>query len=74
MIAWLGIPIAATLLAIVWVAVVSRPRPPQDMHDSLESYERFKAAMTGERRRRGFGRSTSTPRGRTGDRRSDEDS
>ena len=51
-IAWLGIPLAATLLAIAWVFWVSRPRPPADMHETLASYERFKAAMSGERRRR----------------------
>ncbi|HSF27044.1 MAG TPA: hypothetical protein VLC50_05950 [Actinomycetes bacterium] len=51
-IAWLGIPLAATLLAIVWVVWVSRPRPPADMHETLASYERFKAAMSGDTRRR----------------------
>ncbi|MGN6090523.1 MAG: hypothetical protein ACTHMZ_12345 [Actinomycetes bacterium] len=44
-IVWWTIPLVATVLALVWVFWVSRPRPPEDLHESLESYERFKAAL-----------------------------
>lgn len=43
--AWWLIPIVATLLAVVWVSVRNRPRPPVDTHESLEEHERFRAAM-----------------------------
>jgi outer membrane lipoprotein-sorting protein len=43
--AWLGIPVLATLAAIVWVMWTSRPRARQDVSDSVAGYERFKAAL-----------------------------
>ena len=42
---WLAIPVGAVLLAVVWVAWVSRAKPPADVHETLEEYERFKAAF-----------------------------
>jgi hypothetical protein len=42
---WLAIPVGAVLLALVWVAWVSRSRPPADVQDTLEDYQRFKAAF-----------------------------
>jgi hypothetical protein len=47
-IAWLGIPVLATLAAIVWVLWAARPKPRQDVIDSVASYERFKAALGGQ--------------------------
>ena len=43
--AWLAIPVAAVLLALIWAAWVSRARPPADVHETLEDYQRFKAAF-----------------------------
>ena len=48
-IAWWAIPIGATLVAVVWVSLVSRPKPPADPHDSVEDYERFRAALDSSR-------------------------
>jgi hypothetical protein len=54
---WWSIPIGATLLAVLWAAWASRPKPPADTHDSLQSHQRFRAAMEhdtfGGRRSRG---------------------
>lgn len=47
--AWWGIPIGATLLAIVWVTVANRPRRPADPHESMEQYARFRAALDAAR-------------------------
>lgn len=44
--AWLGVPAAATGLAIVWVQWSNRARGPVDVTDSLAERERFKAAFT----------------------------
>lgn len=70
-IVWWTIPLVATVLALLWVLWVSRPRPPEDLHESLESYQRFKKAMTREERqpwwrrlgRRGPDRRSSSRRG-----------
>jgi hypothetical protein len=43
--AWLAIPVGAVLLALMWVAWVSRVKPPADVHETLEDYQRFKAAF-----------------------------
>jgi hypothetical protein len=43
--AWLGVPAAATLVAIVWVNWAARPRGPVETEDSLAERERFKAAF-----------------------------
>jgi hypothetical protein len=43
--AWLGVPAAATLLAIVWVHWASRARGPVETSESLAERERFKAAF-----------------------------
>ena len=52
--AWWAIPIVSTLVAIVWVALVNRPRPREDAHDSMRDYERLRAALaaTSEPRRK----------------------
>jgi hypothetical protein len=44
--AWLGIPAAATVLAIVWVQWSTRTRGPIEIHESLAERERFKAAFS----------------------------
>jgi hypothetical protein len=41
----LGLPTVATVLAIVWVHWSQRPRGPVETHESVEAYERFKAAF-----------------------------
>lgn len=43
--AWLGAPAGATLLAIVWVHWSSRARGPVETSESLAERERFKAAF-----------------------------
>ena len=47
-IAWWAIPIGATLIAVLWTSWLSRPRGPEDVHDTVKSYERFKAALSTE--------------------------
>jgi hypothetical protein len=49
---WLSIPVVATLLAILWVTWAGRPKTPKDTHASLQSYQRFRAAMENETSRR----------------------
>lgn len=44
-IAWWGIPIGATLISVLWASRVSRPRRPGSVHDTVESYQRFRAAL-----------------------------
>jgi hypothetical protein len=43
--AWWSVPLAAFILAIVWVSVANRPRPPADPHDSVAEHQRFGEAM-----------------------------
>ena len=43
--AWLGVPAVATLVAIVWVNWAARPRGPVETEQSLAERERFKAAF-----------------------------
>jgi hypothetical protein len=43
--AWLGVPAVATLVAIVWVNWAARPRGPVEIEQSLAERERFKAAF-----------------------------
>ncbi len=43
--AWLAIPVVAVFAAIGWVSWISRAKPPADVHETLEDYERFKAAF-----------------------------
>ncbi|MBU6311595.1 MAG: hypothetical protein KGN38_03600 [Actinomycetales bacterium] len=42
---WWLIPVGATLLALAWAALRSRPRRPLDTHSSLGDMARFRAAM-----------------------------
>jgi hypothetical protein len=42
---WLSIPIIATVVAVVWVSWAGRSRPPANTHDTVHSYQRFRAAM-----------------------------
>jgi hypothetical protein len=44
--AWLGVPAVATLVAIVWVNWAARPRGPVETEQSLAERERFKAAFS----------------------------
>ena len=44
--AWLGVPAAATVLAIGWVHWTSRPRGPVETNQSLAEYDRFRQAMS----------------------------
>ncbi len=43
--AWWLIPLAATVLALLWAAWRSRPRRPADAHVAMEDRARFKQAM-----------------------------
>jgi hypothetical protein len=43
--AWWSVPLVAFVLAIVWVSVANRPRPPADPHDSVAEHQRFGEAM-----------------------------
>jgi hypothetical protein len=43
--AWLAIPVAALVLAALWVRWASRERPRADTHDTVLEHERFKAAF-----------------------------
>ncbi|HVW80686.1 MAG TPA: hypothetical protein VHB69_07090 [Mycobacteriales bacterium] len=43
--AWLGAPAVATVVAIVWVNWAARPRGPVEVEQSLAERERFKAAV-----------------------------
>jgi hypothetical protein len=43
--AWWSVPLAAFVLAIVWVSLANRPRPPADPHDSVAEHQRFREAM-----------------------------
>lgn len=43
--AWLGIPLGATLLAVAWVSWAGRTRPPVDPADSVESWRRFQDTL-----------------------------
>ena len=44
-IVWWTVPLVAFVVAIVWVSVANRPRPPVDPHDSVAEHERFREAM-----------------------------
>jgi hypothetical protein len=44
--AWLGVPAVATLVAIVWVNWAARPRGPVEIEQSLAERERFNAAFS----------------------------
>lgn len=44
--AWLAIPAAALVLALLWVTWTSRSRPRADTHETVEAHERFRAAFT----------------------------
>ena len=57
--AWLGIPICATLLAVLWATWANRPAGPADVHESVEHHQRFKDALS---REPGRGRGTGLDR------------
>lgn len=44
--AWLGAPAVATIVAIVWVNWAARPRGPVEIEQSLAERARFNAAFT----------------------------
>jgi hypothetical protein len=43
--AWLAIPVVSTLVAILWLAVVNRPRPPASTQETVEAHARFREAL-----------------------------
>ena len=52
---WLSPVIVAPLLAVLWTIWAVRPRGPVEAMETVEQYDRFKAALTGpvpKRRRR----------------------
>jgi hypothetical protein len=48
--AWLGVPAAATVLSIVWVHWASRTRGPVEPRESVAERERFNAAFSPSQR------------------------
>ena len=43
---WLAIPLLATLVAIAWNSWRTRVKGPDEARDSVQAYERFRAALT----------------------------
>lgn len=43
--AWWLIPIAATVIAIAWAALRSRPEPPIEAEEGMEQLRRMQEAM-----------------------------
>ena len=43
---WLSPVIVAPLLAVAWTSWASRPRGPEEAIETVEEYDRFKAALT----------------------------
>jgi hypothetical protein len=43
--AWWLVPLFAFVVAVVWVSIANRPRPPADPRDSVAEHERFRQAM-----------------------------
>jgi hypothetical protein len=43
---WLSPVIIAPLLAVVWTSWASRPRGPVEAMQTVQQYDRFRAAMT----------------------------
>lgn len=42
---WWTVPLVAFVVAIAWVSVANRERPPVDPHDSVAEHQRFRQAM-----------------------------
>jgi hypothetical protein len=42
---WWLVPVAGFLLALAWVTVRNRPRPPVDPHESMAEHQRFREAL-----------------------------
>lgn len=66
--AWWGIPLVATVCAIVYAAWRGRPGPPEDTHDAIEARDKFRKAIESgtparTRRPRGNERGGSARRG-----------
>ena len=43
---WLSPVIVAPMLAVVWTSWAARPRGPVEAMETVEQYDRFKAALT----------------------------
>jgi hypothetical protein len=43
---WLSPVIVAPLLAVVWTSWAARPRGPVEAMETVQAYDRFKAALT----------------------------
>lgn len=43
--AWWSVPLVAFVVAVVWVSLANRPRPPAHTRDSMAEHERFRQAM-----------------------------
>jgi cytochrome c-type biogenesis protein CcmH/NrfF len=44
---WLSPVIVAPLLAVVWTSWANRPRGPEQALETVQEYDRFRAALTG---------------------------
>ncbi|TAK68547.1 MAG: hypothetical protein EPO13_10590 [Actinomycetota bacterium] len=42
---WWSIPLAATLLGLLWALWRGRPQRPADAHEAMQERDRFRAAM-----------------------------
>jgi len=43
---WLSPVIVAPLLAVVWITWAARPRGPEEARQTVQEYDRFRAALT----------------------------
>ncbi len=43
--AWWSVPLVAFVIAVVWVSLANRPRPPAATEDSVAEHQRFRQAM-----------------------------
>jgi hypothetical protein len=42
---WLLIPVAAFVVALIWLKVANRTRPPAGTEDTVDAHDRFRQAM-----------------------------
>jgi hypothetical protein len=45
---WLLIPVAAFVLALVWLKIAHRTRPPAGTDETVDAHDRFRQAMERE--------------------------
>jgi hypothetical protein len=45
--AWLAVPFAVLVIALLWLAWTGRTKAPADMHETVADFARFRAALDG---------------------------